>query len=328
MGVFDFAKKQTVVWRDENGKITCPGDSCPKSCDESCPIWCQTLAINAFQTGQDTAALNLFKKALMIAPDFKDAWVNLASVYGHMNNHMEANKAFKTAYAIDNNYKQSILGLIISCKNLGQFDEALEYCEEFASKFGEAEAAKYRDQVVAARESGGVVRQESSFDMVQKIVAHAREIGLLPPNDHLQFIPELYTEAKPVCKKVFDEVVKLKDGQHLWTWLSWGAYAGMGAVLHWHLDWDKLKTKGIAETLLEPRGAFAMDEYVIDAIGIGFESSEGQKLSKDIFNLAMWACLKFIEDPSKRESVKIAFEAMQSMYMFGMAYEMERLGMK
>lgn len=119
MGLFDFKKRQKVVWRDRNGKIMCPGDKCPKSCDESCPIWCQTLAINAFQTGQDATALNLLKKALAIAPDFKDAWVNLASVYGHMNNHLEANKAFKTAYAIDNNYKNAFFGLIVSSKNLG-----------------------------------------------------------------------------------------------------------------------------------------------------------------------------------------------------------------
>ena len=70
-----------------------------------------------------------------------------------------------------------------------------------------------------------------------------------------------------------------------------------------------------------------MDEYVIDSIGIGFETSEGQKLSKDIYNLAMWVCLKFIDDPSQDESVQIAFEAMQSMYIFGMVYEMEKLGM-
>lgn len=164
--------------------------------------------------------------------------------------------------------------------------------------------------------------------MALKIVTHARDIGLLPPNNRLQYIPELYIEAKPVCRKVFDELVKLKDGRHTWTWLSWGAYAGIGAVLHWHLDWEKLRAKGIAETLLEPRGAFAMDEYVIDSIGIGFGTPEGQKLSKDIYNLAMWVCLKSIDDPSKDESVQIAFEAMQSMYIFGMVYEMEKLGMK
>ncbi len=328
MGIFDFAKKPNVVWRDKNGKVICPGDSCPKSCDETCPIWCQTKAINAFQSGQYDAATKLFKKALVIAPDYKEAWVNLASVYGSINDHMEANKAFKTAYAIDRNYKQAILGLIISCKNLGQFDEALKYCDEFAAKFSKAEAESLRGQVVVARESGNTVRQEDAFDMALAIVSHAREIGLLPQNDHLQHIPELITEAKPVCQRVFQELIKDKDGRHIWTWLSWGAYAGMGAVLYWHLDWDKLKETGIAETLMEPRGVAEMDEYVIDSIGIGFESPEGQKFCREIFDLSMWTCMKFIKDPPKEESVQIALRAMQSMYIFGMVYEMERLGMR
>ena len=270
----------------------------------------------------------MFKKALMLAPDFKEAWVNMASVYGMMNNHLEANKAFKTAYALDSSYKNAVIGLITSCKNLGQFDEALRYCDEFAVKFDKTGAEKLRAQVISARDSGNIVRQESALEMALKIVAQARENGLLPPNDHLQYIPELYTEAKNVCKKVFDELIKLKDGRHPWIWLSWGAYAGMGAVFHWHVDWNGLKEKGIAETLLEPRGAFAMDEYVIDAIGITYETPEGNKFSNDIRNLALWASLKFIPDPSKNESAQIAFEAMQSMYIFGMVYEMERLGMK
>ena len=102
----------------------------------------------------------------------------------------------------------------------------------------------------------------------------------------------------------------------------------MGAVYHWHIDWNGLSKKGIAETLLEPRGAYAMDEYVIDTIGIGFESEEGKKLSKDVSILSMWALMEFSNDSSGEILMRIALEAMQSMYMFGMVYEMERLGMK
>ena len=71
-----------------------------------------------------------------------------------------------------------------------------------------------------------------------------------------------------------------------------------------------------------------MDEYVIDTIGIGFESEEGKKLSKDVSILSMWALMEFSNDSSGEILMRIALEAMQSMYMFGMVYEMERLGMK
>lgn len=328
MRLFDIFKKQKDVWRNKDGRIECPGDNCPKSCDDTCPIWCQTLAIQQMRAGQNEAALTYFRKALTIAPDYKEAWVNLASTYGMMNNHLEANKAFKTAYALDDHYKQAVTGLIISCKNLGQFDEALKYCDEFAIKISKIEADKLRRQIEEAKGSGNIVRQESALDMALKIVNHARTIGLLPQNEHLQHIPELMIEAKPVCRRMFQELIKDEDGRHTYTWLCWCAYAGMGAVLHWHLNWESMKTKGIAETLLEPRGIDEMDEYVIDSIGVGFNTPEGQKLSKDVFDLSMWALFQFIPDPSKEESAQIVHEAMQSMYIFGMVFEMERLGMK
>ena len=328
MEPFEFYKKQESVWRDEDGNIRCLGDACPQTCEDACPIWFHTMGISMLQMGLEKDAIEYFQNAISIAPDYKEAWNNLAACYGQINNHLEANKAYRIAYSLDNNYEKALWGLIISCKNLGQFDEAMKYCDDYAHLVNESEADRLRKRVIEARDSGEIVRQESALDMALKIIEHAQEVGLLSNNKQLHFIPELFKEAKPVCRKVFDETIKLEDGRHIWTWLSWGAYAGMGAVIHWHISWNKLKEKGIAETLLEPRGAFAMDEYVIDTIGLGFETDEGKKLSKDIFDLSMWACMKFIQDPSKKESAQIVFEAMQAMYIFGMRYEMERLGMK
>ena len=162
MGLFDNFRKQKEVWRDSNGNIRCPGDSCPRECDDRCPIWCQTMTISLMNMGHGDKAVDSFKRALSIAPDFKEAWVNLAATYGGMNDHMEANKAYKTAYAIDKNYRNAIFGLIISCKNLGQFEEALSYCEEY-SRFDKTEAEKLKAQVIEVRDSGKIGRQENDF---------------------------------------------------------------------------------------------------------------------------------------------------------------------
>lgn len=107
-----------------------------------------------------------------------------------------------------------------------------------------------------------------------------------------------------------------------------GAYAGMGTVYHWNVDWNGLKSKSVAETLLEPRGSFVMDEYVLDSIGIPFDSSEGKVLSQDIYNLAMWTFIEFMKKAPREVAMPIAMEAMQAMYLFSMVYEMERLGMR
>lgn len=329
MGLFDMFKKNTsVVWRDNNGKISCPGDNCPQKCDDSCPIWCQTMAITMMKMGENQKAIEEFKKALTIAPDFKDAWVNMAAIYGSMNNHMEANKAYKAAYAIDKKYKNALFGLIISCKNLGQFDEALKYCEEFEAVVGKAEADKLRLQVKEAQDSGKISRQESAIEMAAKIVAHARKTGILGHNNNFPHIPEIMAEGKYACQEIFNDLIKDPDGRRPDIWLAWGAYAGMGAVYHWNIDWDGLKRKGVAATLLEPRGSFAMDEYVVDTIGIGFETDEGKSFTQSIYNLTMWAIEEFFIDPEELNAMQNAMETMQAMYLFGMVYQMERLGMR
>lgn len=109
--------------------------------------------------------------------------------------------------------------------------------------------------------------------------------------------------------------------------LHW-AHMQVWDVYHWNVDWNGLKSKGVAETLLEPRGSFAMDEYVLDSIGIPFDSSEGKVLSQDIYNLSMWTFIEFMKEAPREVAMPIAMEAIQAMYLFGMVYEMKRLGMR
>lgn len=85
MGFFELSQKKdanSVVWKSADGQITCPGDSCPKDCDETCPIYLNTQALMLIQKNQDEKAISLYEKALAIAPNFYDAWNNLAGVYG------------------------------------------------------------------------------------------------------------------------------------------------------------------------------------------------------------------------------------------------------
>ena len=71
-----------------------------------------------------------------------------------------------------------------------------------------------------------------------------------------------------------------------------------------------------------------MDEYVVDSIGIGFKTEEGKKLEQEVLGLSMWTLAEFFSDCSVEILMRIALEAMQSMYMFGMIYEMERLRLR
>ena len=331
MGILDiFKKKQPsgTPWRNSDGKLACPGDSCPRDCDECCPIWCQTTAINYMHSKHYELAIAQFKRAIALAPDYKEAWVNLGAVYGTMNNHLEANNAYKGAYYLDKKYKNALFGLIVSSKNLGQLEEAMKYCEEF-EKIGDPDQIKaLKDEITTLMKNGNVARRESAIEMATKIIAVAREHGILADNDNTPFIPEILIEAKKTCQFILNELIDLEDGKNPHIWMMWGAYAGMGAVYHWHTDWDALKKKGIAETLLEPRGAFAMDEYVIDAIGLGWNTEAGKECNGNVGFLAACALAEFMEGIDKTNFPQAVQELMQSMYIFGMVYEMERIGMR
>lgn len=334
MGFFDkFKKDKGVCWRNANGKIECPGDSCPKECDRTCPIWCQTLAVQALQMGRHEQAIGFFKEAATIAPDFKDAWVNMASIYGMMNNHLEANKAFLVAYNIDNYYEQAIRGLIASYKNIGHFDEAMKYCDIFERNLhNKAEADVLRQTVREAQNSGSVKRQDSDMSMATDAIKTAQKFGILAQNDKIPTIPEILVEKNRTCQALRDALLELgktnRDALFPTVWFLWPIYAGIGAVYHWHVNWPELQKKGIPETLLEPRGVFAMDEYVLDIIGIKFDSEKGKEYNKKLSALAVMLASDRVEIGPNFYHDSRTLEFMQAMYVMGMVIEMERLGMR
>ena len=62
MGLFNRRKKDSnkIVWRDANNNIVCPGDSCPKDCDDTCPIYINTIAASMMMMGQNDKAIPLY----------------------------------------------------------------------------------------------------------------------------------------------------------------------------------------------------------------------------------------------------------------------------
>lgn len=72
-----------------------------------------------------------------------------------------------------------------------------------------------------------------------------------------------------------------------------------------------------------------MDEYVVDSIGIGFNSPEGEALTQQIMSLSLWALEEFSKGTDQADkSMEMVLELMSAMYIFGMVYQMERIGMK
>ncbi len=129
MGIFNRNKKKSVVWRDSTGRINCPGDSCPKDCDDTCPIYLNTQAMMIMQIGQGHKAIPIYEKALTIAPDFYDAWNNLGGIYGQMSEYQKAYDCYKKARELNMEKPNPVFGLMLTSRDLGKYEECIAWCD-------------------------------------------------------------------------------------------------------------------------------------------------------------------------------------------------------
>ena len=141
-------------------------------------------------------------------------------------------------------------------------------------------------------------------------------------------IPEIMVQAPQVCGEIFDNLKEETDSIDQFAFLTplWCAYAGMGAVAMWNDDWPKLRDKGIVESLIEERGYFAMDEFVTDYIGVGWDTDESKSIRSVLNSFSHYILDQALID-DETVDMPYYFEALKAMYMYGMIYEMSRLGM-
>ena len=142
--------EKLIYWRNNEGKISCPGDSCPATCDNECPIWINTQAAVLMRMEKYDEAVDLYLKVLHIAPDYKEAWNNMGIAAGNIGAHEEAKGCLLRALKLDPNYYQALWGIIIACKNLNQFEEAYSYCDRFENVANKSEADALRKKVQEA----------------------------------------------------------------------------------------------------------------------------------------------------------------------------------
>lgn len=130
-----FRKKNTAstkeVWRNAKGEITCPGDSCPKDCDDTCPVYLNTQAAFLIQSGLNNKAIEIYEKALLIAPDFYDAWNNLGGIYGGKGNYQKAYDCYKKAHDLNATRPNPVYGLILTSRDLGKLEECISWCDVY-----------------------------------------------------------------------------------------------------------------------------------------------------------------------------------------------------
>ncbi len=328
------AESDSVVWRDKTGKIACRGDTCPKDCDNSCPIWLNTLGLQMLQRDEPLQAIPFFQGAVSIAPDFADAYNNLGGAYGSSNQHEKAYEFFGKALELKRDYPNAMYGMIVAAKNLGKYDEALKYCDAYDRLPG-CSAAELRQDIeqLAAGKQSNPQQSGNWMLLAAKLLQSGREKGYIQSEGFPQ-IPELMVCAEPTCLKILDAELDYEEDhpeakKHgAMTVYSWAAFAGMGAVYHWNEDWNALSKAGVYETMTKERGFFAMDEYVLDTIGIPFGSDQCKEFLQFIFGLTA-ECMGYISNEnSEASAIDTLIYGAKAMYAFGVVFEMNRLGMR
>lgn len=154
MGLFDlFSRKNKnskVVWRNTQGIIDCPGDSCPKDCDDTCPIYLNTQAAMLMAINQSIEAIRLYKKALEIAPDFYDAWNNLGGLYGGQGDYQAAYEHYLKARECSPQKPNPVFGLMLTSRDLGNFEECIKWCDIYKTLSSDGKDIPIRNKALAA----------------------------------------------------------------------------------------------------------------------------------------------------------------------------------
>lgn len=322
---------QKTYWRDNQGKVSCLGDSCPHECDNSCPIWLNTMGLSMLKIKQFEKAIEAFSRALTIAPDFLDVQNNLGTAYGMNNQHREAYEAFLAAHKMKPDYEKALHGLIVSETNLGMIKDATIHCDEY-DRLPNCNSQHLREALRRSIHQDSDTHEAENRESFVSIAAEFLSVGRTEGyivSDGMPHVPELVAPCTDVCLKLIEEINEYgKEHPNARTtnlMMAWCTFAGIGAVYHWHTNWAELSKKGIIVTLTEERGVFAMDEYVMDLIGRGHDTPDGKELTSHIMDMAK--CAVFRLATKGNLSFESVLTTAKAMYLYGMVLEMNALGL-
>ena len=122
-------------WRDETGKVRCTGDSCEHKCSRDCPIYLNKLGKEKYDEYNREEAIELFKRAVFLVPDFAEAWCNLGYAYLDSQKYIDAYESFCEAEKYGPNNERTMYGEIVSLSKVGRLKDAQDLLEKYKRLF-------------------------------------------------------------------------------------------------------------------------------------------------------------------------------------------------
>lgn len=297
----------------------CPEESCYASCDESCPRFPDRICDGLLARGEAEAALHVAREAIADNPYLTAAWMRLGRVCEQLGCMAEAYNAYYVACGVNRKTDTEISHAF--CRTLIAL-HWWDLAEQEEEKTDEMIAA-----IAAGRQSGAEPLWPAHM-ILPVLVDMAGEDGLLAP-EHYTLRPDIMGDADDICRRLHRELVDYDERTGVTIGakiqLAWAAYAGIGAEWHFCHDELALREKGIAAALLEPRGIFAMDEAVLDLIGLPFGSPEGKDFEKRLRYSLCCDVAQGLDERATPPSEDDLIEHMKACYFLGIAIEKQRL---
>lgn len=336
------------VWRMADGTIDCPGDTCPKTCDETCPIYCQTLAVPHFHNQNLKEVERLIRKAIALEPELSDSWSTLGTCRGIAGDNEEAYRCFKKAYDLGRRNQHVLDGLLVSCQHTKRPDEGLKYCAEY-EKFDKAKSQSLFNVFLEmkGKDESPFAEAERSFkapaeavwqnaqlrEEIRNMVMFIRQIANKTawygqPVSGWSILPAIYDVLPEIIYTQLARfaVIDIEKSE----WMVAGAfYAGHIGVQVWHADKEYVKTHGMAEVLSRPGFINRTSEFTHD---LHDKNSQRHMMSLELESLSNFALNiakdRFPNVPEPQKEVLSVVTAMYVMAIFGMQMNMHELGIK
>lgn len=167
------SEREIHHWK-KNGKIECPGDSCPHECNDFCPIWLHTKAAHLIEQDKYADAILLYLEATRLEPEFYEAWNNLGGCYGAQGNYSKAYDCYLRAHQFDRKRTAPLFGLCMASRDLGKYEKCLDWCERYkkVSDDGRVDeiyetAKKHLDAINKANEKPHAANKEEKAEFVR-----------------------------------------------------------------------------------------------------------------------------------------------------------------
>lgn len=314
---------------DEDKLIQCPKELCPWPCNESCPLWAAHIARRIEQAGRGETAVAYLRRQIQISPEEPALWLNLGDMLWRTGRMQEACDTAVWACRLDRKVREAYICAWGMCQDLHLWDGARHYARAVPDR-------DIADSLLAQTDEAEAKGGEPVLTVMPLLNLFIGwcvkdDVRLLTGDDYFM-PPALAVVAHDVCRRLYDELMEHGKSEHVDArpdvWLAWAAYAGIGAVWHWKHDEPELLARGVASTLVEARGVFYMDEYVLSLMGTPFGTPEARAFEREMrYGLASNVAGTF-KASGLGSDMAATLEVMAAMYLLGLAIGTNRFGGK